>query len=130
VRIRRITSHALQAIAEGSIIAMLVVGLMAGTAFAGKPGSGTPSGSCSVDPGQVAVAADWTATAWNLGPNRIVNVLVSDSMGTTAFNLASNADGWLDLTWHSYWPGQSTIKVNALSGRKTVLVATCTFEVY
>jgi hypothetical protein len=41
VRIRRITSHSLQAIAEAALIAMLVVGLMAGTAFAGKPAAGT-----------------------------------------------------------------------------------------
>jgi hypothetical protein len=42
VRIRRITKHTLQAIAEGSLIAMLVVGLMAGSAFAAK-GGGKPS---------------------------------------------------------------------------------------
>jgi len=38
VRIRRITTHSLQAIAEASLIAMLVVGLMVGTAFAGRGG--------------------------------------------------------------------------------------------
>lgn len=45
MRIRRITSHSLQAIAEAALIAMLVVGLMAGTAFAGKGGHQTTGGS-------------------------------------------------------------------------------------
>ena len=40
MRIRRITSHSLQALAEASLIAMLIVGLMAGTAFAGRAGGG------------------------------------------------------------------------------------------
>jgi hypothetical protein len=52
VRIRRITSHSLQALAEASLIAMLVVGLMAGSAFAakggGKPSAGTGTVSLSV----------------------------------------------------------------------------------
>jgi hypothetical protein len=38
VRIRSVFSHSAQAIAEGALISLLVVGLMAGTAFAGKGG--------------------------------------------------------------------------------------------
>jgi len=41
VRFRRITNHSLQAVAEASLIAMLVVGLMAGSAFAGRGGGRT-----------------------------------------------------------------------------------------
>ena len=48
MRIRRITSHSLQAIAEAALIAMLVVGLMAGTAFAGKPAASSGSGAYTV----------------------------------------------------------------------------------
>lgn len=44
MRIRRITSHSLQAIAEAALIALLVVGLMAGTAFAGKGGTAGTGG--------------------------------------------------------------------------------------
>lgn len=39
MRIRTAFNHSAQAIAEGALIALLVVGLMAGTAFAGKPPS-------------------------------------------------------------------------------------------
>ena len=43
MRIRRITTHSFQALAEASLIAMLVVGLMAGTAFAARGGSSSLS---------------------------------------------------------------------------------------
>jgi hypothetical protein len=39
--LRRITTHTLMAITEGAIIAALVVGLIAGTAVAGKSNGGT-----------------------------------------------------------------------------------------
>ena len=42
--VKRFTSHTLMALAEASLVALLVVGLMAGTAFAGKGGGGKPSG--------------------------------------------------------------------------------------
>jgi hypothetical protein len=41
--LKRFTSHTLMALAEASLIALLVVGLIAGTAFAGK-GGGKPGG--------------------------------------------------------------------------------------
>ena len=44
MRIRSVFNHSGQAVLEGALIAMLVVGLMAGTAFAGRGGGGKPSG--------------------------------------------------------------------------------------
>jgi len=45
MRMKSVLTHALQALAEGSLIALLIVGLMAGSVFAGKGGqSGKPSG--------------------------------------------------------------------------------------
>ena len=43
--LKRFTSHTLMALTEGALIALIVVGLIAGTAFAGKPArySGTVS---------------------------------------------------------------------------------------
>ena len=38
--VKRFTSHTLMALAEASLVALLVVGLMAGTAFAGKGAGG------------------------------------------------------------------------------------------
>ena len=44
MRMKALINHGLQAIAEGSLIALLVVGLMAGSVFAGGKGGGKPSG--------------------------------------------------------------------------------------
>jgi hypothetical protein len=68
VRIRRITSHSLQAIAEAALIAMLVVGLMAGTAFAGKPAAG--AGGSSSYSGTIALAPLVVDANSNGLPNR------------------------------------------------------------
>jgi hypothetical protein len=47
MRIRSVLSHSGQAVLEGALISMLVVGLMAGTAFAAK-GGGHQSGGMSI----------------------------------------------------------------------------------
>jgi hypothetical protein len=50
MRLRSIFSHSAQALAEGALISLLVVGLMAGTAFAAKPaasGGGHNGGTTS-----------------------------------------------------------------------------------
>src|SRR6478609_7879695 len=44
MRIGSVLTHASQAVLEGALIAALVVGLMAGTALAGKPGGGAAGG--------------------------------------------------------------------------------------
>ena len=43
MRIRSVLGHAAQALAEGSLIALLIVGLMAGSVLAGKGGGGKPA---------------------------------------------------------------------------------------
>jgi hypothetical protein len=50
MRIRSVLTHSTQAVLEGALIASLVVGLMAGTALAGKPSrpSGGGGGSLAV----------------------------------------------------------------------------------
>jgi len=44
MRIRSVLKHSVQALAEGSLIALLVVGLMAGSVFAAKGGNGGKPG--------------------------------------------------------------------------------------
>lgn len=44
MRLKSVIAHGLQAVAEGSLIALLIVGLMAGSVFAAKGGGGKPSG--------------------------------------------------------------------------------------
>ena len=45
MRIRSVLTHSAQAVAEGALIALLVVGLAAGTVFAAKGGQGAGGGS-------------------------------------------------------------------------------------
>ena len=51
MRIRSVLKHSAQALAEGSLIALLVVGLMAGSVFAAKGGQGKPGGGGSTSGG-------------------------------------------------------------------------------
>jgi hypothetical protein len=136
VRIRSVFSHSAQAIAEGALISLLVVGLMAGTAFAGKGGSGkpigggTPAGSCSVNPDPVAVGADYTLTGTGLGAGAIVNVMISDSGVVSSWNLQADASGTSTLVWHSYWTGTSKVTYQKSSGHHgSTVVASCSFTV-
>jgi hypothetical protein len=51
MRIRSVLKHSAQALAEGSLIALLVVGLMAGSVFAAKGGGGKPGGGATTGGG-------------------------------------------------------------------------------
>jgi len=72
--------HAVQAIAEGSLIALLIVGLMAGTALAGKGGGGKPGSSGGGGSFTVAMVADADG---NGAPNHA---------DTITFNVTTGAD--------------------------------------
>lgn len=120
------------------ILFVVIFGFVAGVAvfksFAapanGKGGSGgSTSGSCSVSPNPVAVGAQWTVTGSNLGANAIVDVLITDSAATTAFNIQADASGNLTDTWHSYNTGTSKVTMKEASHNKQVTVANCSFTV-
>lgn len=130
MRIRSVLTHSTQAVVEGALIASLVVGLMAGTTFAGKPSRDTSgSGSCAVNPNPVDVAADYTLTGTGLGAFALVNVLITDSGSTTTWNLQADANGTTGVTWHSYWSGTSNVKFMKNIRRGSTTVASCSFSV-
>jgi hypothetical protein len=54
MRIRSILSHSGQALLEGALVASIVVGVVAGTALAGKPGSSGTTSTFRVDDGVFA----------------------------------------------------------------------------
>lgn len=115
-----------------SITAVLACGL-AVPAFAAKGASGgkntSPTGSCSVNPNPVAVGADYTLTGTGLGANALVNVLITDSGGTTSWNLQADSAGTASVVWHSYWSGTSNVKFNESARHGSVTVASCAFQV-
>jgi hypothetical protein len=71
MRIRSAITHSAQAVAEGALIALLVVGLMAGTAFAGKSAlHSRPGGSTAVYSGEIRLAPLVVDNNANGTPNR------------------------------------------------------------
>jgi len=54
MRIRSILNHSAQALIEGALIAAIVVGVIAGTALAGKPGGTNSTSAFRVDDGPFA----------------------------------------------------------------------------
>jgi hypothetical protein len=80
MRIKSIFTHSAQAIAEGALISLLVVGLIAGTAFAAKPaanGSGKAGGG-TTGGGTISLALMDGATEAHFGAR------VSFTFATTA----------------------------------------------
>jgi hypothetical protein len=92
VRIRSVLSHSAQVIAEGALLSLLVVGLMAGTAFAAKGGGGghTKPGGGSGGTGTITLAPIVTDNNGNGLPNW------SDFV---AFNVSTTAttEPWVNL---------------------------------
>jgi len=132
VRIRSVFTHSAQVIAEGALLSLLVVGLMAGTTLAAKPGGTSTSGggSCSVNPNPATVGADFTLTGTGLGAYAIVNVMLSDSGVVSSWNLQADASGTSVLVWHSYWAGTTKVTYQKASGHHgSTVVASCSFTV-
>jgi hypothetical protein len=113
VRIRRITSHSLQAIAEGALIAMLVVGLMAGSAFAARGGpvrtTATLSAACPCD---VSTPISFTGTGFD-GTKALA--MLSFNGATTSTNVS--ADGTIAHSW-PYFTVAGTYWVRAYQSGK------------
>jgi hypothetical protein len=115
MRIGSVLNHTAQAVAEGALIALLVVGLMAGTTFAakggggghGKPGGGTTSGN-----GAIALAPLVTDVNGNGTPN--YTDVVTFNISTTAttqpwVNLVCTQNGVIVAQgWDGYFDGSLT----------------------
>ncbi len=89
MRIRSVLTHTAQAVAEGSLIAMLIVGLMAGSAFAGKPGGSATSGVSVTVADQVFGG---TATATVSGKSGLYVYVKCSQAGGTALSAWERTD--------------------------------------
>ncbi len=145
MRIRSVLSHALQALAEGALISLLVVGLVAGTALAARGGgSGKPSaggGTISL----VVLDADGIA---NHGDTVTFNISTTNTRPFVSLNCYQGSD-WVyaasagffdDYPWSqdfileaSSWPsGAANCSARLYSskdGIRTTTLATMTFDV-
>jgi hypothetical protein len=124
MRIRSVLKHTAQALIEGSLIALLVVGLMAGSVFAAKPtaggggggkhgGGGSTSGSLAlvlVTDTNANGSANWgdtiTFTVTGGGTNPYVSVTCTQG-GTLVYSASA---GFYD----SYpWPGARNMPLSS-----------------
>ena len=125
----------LGAATEAGLISLLLVGLIASTTFAAKGGGGkpaggsTPTGSCAVTPAPVAVGTSYTVTAYDVRPDTVFTVRVSDANGVQIFFLGSDSSGTGSGSTYAYAAGMNSVQVTYTDHRKTVVAASCSFEV-
>jgi len=138
VRIRSVFSHSAQAIAEGALISLLVVGLMAGTAFAAKPLAGTnghkggagtsSSATVSVDPNVVGVGISYTVSGCGYVTGKPLNIKLYSATATLILFASGDASGCFSLS-NKTWDA-SAIRVEAWEYTgKWALMATTSFTV-
>jgi len=133
----RILKHAAGAVLEGTLIAALIVGLVAGTTLAarggkaGGGGGGTTGGggTCSVSPSVVALGGLYSISGSGYKAGELLNVWITDSHGTQSLFPPVGADGTFTATSYASWSGDSVVKVYDNSGRKMVYLTSCSFSV-
>jgi hypothetical protein len=127
--LKRFTSHTLMALAEASLIALLVVGLLAGTAFAGKGGGGKPGG------GGTSIAWRMVTDAnGNGAPNHgdVIAFTFSTSADRPVMSLTCSQGGVVvygdsrPMYWPNIWddPGHFTLSSLSWSGGDASCTAT------
>jgi len=130
MRIRSVLTHSGQAVLEGALIATMVVGLMAGTAFAGKGGGHTAGGSTSG--GTITLANPLVVDNNDNGKPNFGDVVTFD-VSTTAttqpyVNLVCSGGGIAYDSWRGYFAGSLDTNWNFVlgSGGWTSGAADCT----
>ena len=138
MRIGSVLKHTSQAVLEGALIAALVVGLVAGTAFAAKGGGGTgghgkPGGSgwtatatLVVSPDPAAAYSDFKYSGCGYTPNAGVQFNLY-APGVTHI-WAQTADSAGCITGFSWASAPGSARLDALEG-STTLVARTTFTI-
>jgi hypothetical protein len=137
VRIRSVFSHSAQAIAEGALISLLVVGLMAGTAFAakggagGKPGGGggTPSSATvAVNPSPVSVGTDYVVSGCGYKAGAPLDIKLYSATATNILFTGGDAAGCFSIGNTTYSASSIRVEVWQYTG-KWANMASTTFAV-
>jgi hypothetical protein len=131
MRIRSVLSHSAQAVLEGALIAILVVGLVAGTAFAARGGAHSTSGSSAtvtVNPDPVDVGAQYTVSGCGYKAGTPLDIKLYTSTATVVLMTGGDANGCFSAD-NTIW-SPSSVRVEVWQyGRKWSLKATTTFTV-
>ena len=148
--LKRFTTHTLMALAEAGLIAILVVGLIAGTAFAGRGGGGKPgggsggSGTLTMQPMDGATQAHFGARVTfsitqTATPYPYVHLMCyqGGSMvaeGRQGFFSTAIGNEWFTLGPTDYWTGGAadcTARLEKYSSRGTwSVLGSTSFTVY
>jgi hypothetical protein len=133
VRIRSVFAHSAQAVVEGALVSLLVVALMAGTAFAAKPAAGTgghkggggtgSSATLVATPTQLQGGVTYTVSGSGYQPDWVVAISVADPGCCAAFNIGSDSTGHISFTLTSGAAGTYAIKAYKY-GSSTLLAST------
>ena len=139
MRIRSVFSHVAQAVLEGALISLLVVGLMASTAFAAKPtagsgghghkGGGGTTGTATlvVSPNPVPAYSTFQITGCGYQPGVGVQLNLYAPGGMAVWGGVADSGGCLyNATGWANAPGSARLDV--LAGSTTV-VASLTFTI-
>jgi hypothetical protein len=146
MRITSVSKHAGQAVLEGALVSLLVVGLMAGTAFAGRGGGGKPpaggGGTISlVDMDGDGVTNHGDRVTFNVSTTATDRPFVGVNCYQGSAWVYSKSVGYFpDYPWDQYfelsstsWPsgaGSCTAKLyTTKDGTRTTTLATITFAV-
>jgi hypothetical protein len=118
--LKRFTTHTLMALAEASLVALLVVGLIAGTAFAGKGGGGKGGG------GGGGASVSWRMvvdTNGNGAPNHaeVITFAFSTSADRPIISLTCTQGGATvygdsrPMYWPNIWDDPGNFTLSSLS---------------
>jgi hypothetical protein len=137
-RARRIFDHSWKALLEGALISLLVVGLIAGTAFAGRGGhtagggkghngGGTLTATVAVAPNPVPAGSEFSISGCGYLPSKGVQFNFYAPGGTAIWGGMADASGCLTnaVGWAS---AAGSARLDVLEGSTTV-VASTTFSI-
>jgi hypothetical protein len=132
VRIRSVLSHSAQAVAEGALISLLVVGLMAGTAFAAKPGSATGSAAAlSITPNPIPAWSSFHGSGCGYTVGKQVNINVYSPTWQAGFPVGVDASGCMTFMFYVDGAGSYTITSSqAAKGHRQTQIASVVVSVY
>jgi hypothetical protein len=125
MRIRSVLKHSAQALAEGALISILVVGLIAGSAFAGRGGAGLASGTQATlipdcNPCDVGTVVHFTGSGYD-GSQGAAQLYTGGGWA----GIPVNADGTVAFAWNLSAVATYDFKVyqNGKGKHKLVLMA-------
>lgn len=110
------------------VVALAALSLAA-PAMAAKPSAASSTVTCYANPNPVAWNTDYDLVTTGLGASVTVNVLISDSVGTSSWLVTSDASGVAVVHPHANFTGTATAKVQKSTRHGWTQLTTCSLQV-